>query len=290
MLKYLFFGLILICSVRTSFFAQELSAYKVFTGDGKPVNYSKMFHKISGTEVILFGELHDNAIAHWLQLVLAQDLTEKFGGKVAFGSEMFEMHQAKYLQQYLLDGNAKSFTDSTKLWSNFATDYKPVLDFARANKMLYFASNVPRKYASIVFKKGIEALDSLPASEKAFICPLPFPFDSTLSQYKELIKMGMEMHASGVNFAKAQAIKDATMAWNICEQLKMHSTILHFNGSYHSDYHQGIEWYIHQYNPSAKVATISTVTQQQLKSLDKEFLGKADFIIVVDERMTKTIE
>jgi uncharacterized iron-regulated protein len=272
------------------FFAQDIPAYTVFTGDGKKTSYSKMLKTVSNSSVILFGELHDNSIAHWLQLVLAQDLTEMYGEKLAFGSEMFETHQAKFLSQYLIDGNVKSFTDSTKLWSNFTTDYKPVVDFARENKMTYFAANVPRKYASLVFKKGPFALDSLNPSEKALLCPLPFPFDSTLSQYKELIKMGLEMHASGINFAQAQAIKDATMAWNICEYLKSYSTILHFNGSYHSDFHQGIEWYIHQYNSTVSVATISTVTQSQLKDLDEEYFGKADFIIVVDERMTKTMQ
>lgn len=71
----------------------------------------------------------------------------------------------------------------------------------------------------MIFKKGMASLDSISPEEKLLLCPLPFPFDSTLSQYKELIKMGMDMHASGINFAKAQAIKDATMAWNISLQL-----------------------------------------------------------------------
>jgi uncharacterized iron-regulated protein len=290
MIKSLLLFLVVLTPIFSTVYAQDVKSYAVFTGKGKKSSYTKMLNTVSESNVILFGELHDNSIAHWLQLVLAQDLTEMYGGKLAFGSEMFEMHQAKFLLQYLIDGNAKAFTDSTKLWSNFATDYKPVVDFAKDNKMLYFAANVPRKYASLVFKKGTEALDSLPVNEKALLCPLPFPFDSTLSQYKELIKMGLEMHASGINFAKAQAIKDATMAWNICERLKIYSTILHFNGSYHSDFHQGIEWYIHQYNSTASVSTISTVTQSQLKILDEEFLGKADFIIVVDERMTRTME
>jgi hypothetical protein len=34
--------------------------------------------------------------------------------------------------------------------------------------------------------------------------------------------------------------------------------------------------------------TIATVEQKDVKDLEKENLGKADFIIVVDEDMTKT--
>jgi uncharacterized iron-regulated protein len=203
---------------------------------------------------------------------------------------MFETHQIPYLNKYLSDGNLSALKDSTKLWSNFGTDYRPVLEYAFANKMDYFAANVPRKYASMVFKKGVASLDSLPENEKQLLCPLPYAFDSTLSQYRELIQMGLEMHASGLNFALSQAIKDATMAWNILNALKNHQQVIHFNGAYHSDFHQSIEWYLKNYQPSITVGTISTVTQPNVSKLDPEHKGRADFIIVVDETFTKTMD
>jgi hypothetical protein len=64
--------------------------------------------------------------------------------------------------------------------------------------------------------------------------------------------------------------------------------VLHFNGAYHSDYYQGIVWYIRQAKPEAKVSTISTVTQMNISKLDAEHKGKADFIICVPESMTRT--
>lgn len=270
--------------------AQDLPAYRIFTGSGKPANYQKMVKDLSDEELVLFGELHDNAIAHWLEVELTKDLHRVNGNRLSLGAEMFETHQNKYLQQYLVDGNDKAFRDSTKLWSNYGTDYKPLVDFARTNTLAFFASNVPRKYASMIFKKGMASLDSISPEEKLLLCPLPFPFDSTLSQYKELIKMGMDMHASGINFAKAQAIKDATMAWNISLQLHAGKKVLHYNGSYHSDYHQSICWYVEQYRKGTRLKTISVVTQADLKKLSQEYVDKADYIIVVDEDVTKTME
>ena len=274
----------------TKLHAQDLPAYRIFTASGKATSYEKMAKDLSDEELVLFGELHDNAIAHWLQLELTKRMFQANGEKLALGAEMFETHQATYLLKYLADGDDKAFRDSTKLWSNYGTDYKPLVDFARANKLNFFAANVPRKYASLIFKKGPEYLDSLSASEKALLCPLPFPFDSTLTQYQELIKMGMEMHASGINFAKAQAIKDATMAWNIVKQLQAGNVVLHYNGSYHSDYHQSICWYVEQYRKGTRLKTITVVTQTDLKKLSSEFLDKADYIIVVDEDVTRTME
>ena len=203
---------------------------------------------------------------------------------------MFELHQSKALSDFMANGDVKQLKDSTKMWSNFDTDYAPLLYWAQKSGIPYYATNVTRKYASLVFKKGLKSLDSLPETEKQFMCPLPFVFDSTLSQYTELIQMGKEMHASGIDFALAQAIKDATMAYSICSKLEKNGLFLHLNGAFHSDYHQGIMWYIEQYRKGTKVLTISTVSQESLDKLDKEFIGKADFIIVTPSSMTRTMK
>jgi len=65
---------------------------------------------------------------------------------------------------------------------------------------------------------------------------------------------------------------------------------LHFNGAFHSDYYQGILWYLTQSTTASqfKYLTISTVSQKNINTLEKEHLGKADFIICVPENMTKT--
>jgi uncharacterized iron-regulated protein len=63
---------------------------------------------------------------------------------------------------------------------------------------------------------------------------------------------------------------------------------LHFNGSYHSDKHQGIVWYINQQKPDSKVLTITTTSQKDISKLEDESKGVADFILVVPDDMTNT--
>lgn len=99
--------------------------------------------------------------------------------------------------------------------------------------------------------------------------------------------MGGDAH-TGLNFPKAQAIKDATMAYSILEHYQAGSAFLHLNGSYHSDNYEGILWYLQQDQPDLKYSTITTVAQKDLKVLENENKKKADFIIVVPENMTKT--
>lgn len=78
------------------------------------------------------------------------------------------------------------------------------------------------------------------------------------------------------------------MAHNILENHIQGSLFIHYNGSYHSDDYEGIYWYLKKWQPSLKLITIATVTQSSINSLDKQYLNKADFILVIDEDVTRT--
>lgn len=286
-MKYIVF---LLLSVTATVSAQNPVAYEWFSATGKKSSFEKMVKAAEGADIVLFGELHDDPLAHWMQLLLAQRLYQDKGAGLILGAEMFERDQQVALDRFLSGiWDEKKLKDSTKMWSNFKTDYLPLLQYAKANAIPYIATNVPRPYASRVFKKGLESLDSISDAEKQWLCPLPFPMDTTLSQYRELIKMGMEMHSNGLNFALAQAIKDATMAYSILQHWKAGKVFLHLNGSYHSDFHQSIVWYLQQGHPDLKIVTISTVTQDKVSKLEDQYQNKGDFILVIPNGMTRTL-
>ena len=279
-------ALLLIVSLSFSSIGQDLSPYSIFNSDGKKVKAKKMLKSLLKSDVVFYGELHNNSIAHWLELKLLQELDQQTD--VSIGAEMFESDNQKALNAYLSDKINQSQLDSmARLWPNYSTDYKPLVDYAKLNNLPFIATNIPRKYASRVYKEGgFEALNNLDALEKNWIAPSPIAFDIELSQYKNMLTI-MGDHGS-VDMVKAQAIKDATMAHFIHLNLKENQLFYHINGSYHSDFHQGILWYLKRLNPNLNIKTITTVEQDQLKSMHKDHLNKADFIIVVDSEMTKT--
>lgn len=269
-------------------FSQDNPAYVIYNKAGKKVSFSKMEKAVLSKKYIFFGEQHNDPIAHWLQFQILESLFEKHKSNLMAGSEMFERDNQAVINRYLNNQiDEKKFQDSCRLWTNFETDYKPMLDFAKQNHIPWIATNIPRKFASQVFKKGILSLDTLSNEQKQWICPLPFPLDTTLSQYAALSDGEMHM---GPNFVRAQAIKDATMAFSIKENLYSKSVFYHLNGAYHSDFHQGILWYLQQYNGAKldEMISISAVSQLDISALDEENKGKADFIICVPESMTKT--
>ncbi|WP_417355829.1 ChaN family lipoprotein [Flavobacterium sp.] len=266
--------------------AQDKQPYQLYTKDGKKTTYKKFLKKAGEAQVVLFGEYHDNSLVHWLQLEFTKDMSaQKY---LVLGAEMFEADNQDELQQYL-DGkiDQKALDTVARLWSNYKTDYKPIVDYAKDNNIPFIATNVPRRYASQVYKQGLESLELLSEEEKSWIAPLPIPYDGTLPGYKKMMEM-MGGHGGGENMPKAQAIKDATMAHFITENIKDDYVFIHFNGTYHSDNFEGISWYLKQNDPSVKVITISSVSQKDVLKLEEENRGKADFILVVDEDMTKT--
>ena len=238
-------------------------------------------------DVVFFGEFHDNPITHWLQLELLKDMHSNHKKSIRLGFEMLERDQQNLLEAYMAGKiNYKQFSDSTKLWINFETDYLPLVDFAVDEKLPVVATNVPRRYASGLFKKGWAFQDSLKEKERSWMCPLPFELDTTLSQY-QLIR-AMSEHMKGMYMLEAQALKDATMAHSIFKAWSPQSTFLHFNGAFHTDFYQGIAWYLKKWNPELKMAFISTVSQTDIQQLSQEHLGRADFILCIPENMTKT--
>lgn len=283
MKKNLLVVLLTLCSV--TIFAQQKPAYILYNAQGKKVSYKKMIKELAKKDIVLFGEFHNNAIAHWLELTVAKDLGEK--RNLIFGAEMFEADNQQALNNYLAGKiTAKGLDSTARLWNNYKTDYAPIVNFAKEKKFPFIATNIPRRYASLVSKKGFEALDTLTVLEKTWIAPLPMDYDAQLPGYVKMLEM-MGGHG-GANMPKAQASKDATMAYFILQHYKPGSLFIHYNGAFHSENYDGINWYLKKKQPDLKYATITTVSQKNIKELLAENKGKADYIICVDEDMTNT--
>jgi uncharacterized iron-regulated protein len=91
---------------------------------------------------VLFGEHHDNSVVHWLQLEFTKDLAEK--KPLVLGAEMIEADNQKQLNQYLNgEINQKQFDSTARLWNNYKTDYKPLVDFAKVKKHSFYRYQCP---------------------------------------------------------------------------------------------------------------------------------------------------
>lgn len=263
------------------------NAYALYDAKGKTTDYTAMLTESKKADIILFGELHDNPIIHWLQKELTKDVFADKKDKLVLGAEMFEADDQIALNEYLAGRiSDKTLKDEVKLWNNFPTDYKPLLDFAKTNKLKFVAANIPRRYANMVYTRGVACLDSIDADAKKWIASLPFKYDGTVKAYKDIFE-NSGGHG-GENLPKSQAIKDATMAHFILKNWTKGQTFIHYNGAYHSNHHSAIEWYLKQQNPNLKIMVISASEQDDITKLKEDTYDSGDFIIVTPSNMTKT--
>ncbi|MBF8963989.1 ChaN family lipoprotein [Pontibacter sp. FD36] len=271
---------------------KDKPAYQLFTAKGKQVKYSKMLDELQKADVVLFGEQHNDPIAHWLQLEVAKDLHKAHHQPFAIGAEMFEADVQLVLNEYLSGQVAENnFEQESRPWNNYKTDYRPVVRFAKKMSIPFVATNVPRRYAAMVSGGSLKALEHVSADAKRYIAPLPVQVDMDLPGYKNMLAMfgnGTHGNTKSENIVQAQALKDATMAHFILQQVNNGKKMLHLNGAYHSDNFEGIGWYLKQGNPQLKTMTITTVLQEDLDKLTEEHKQKADFILVVPATMTRT--
>lgn len=276
--------LFLFLFVQAAYAQQE--AYSIFDSKGRKLNVNELVKISSQADVVFFGELHDNPIGHWLQLELLKGLHTLKKSELVAGAEMFEADDQLPLNEYLKGKiTEKTFTPEVKLWPNYKTDYKPLIEFCKSNNVPFIATNVPRRYANMVYLKGITALDSVDQQARLYIAPLPFPYDPELKTYKEIFSGAGH---GGANLPYSQALKDATMAHFISANISKGKSFIHFNGTYHTNYNEGICWYLKKNRPALKQLTIAMVEQENISELEKENMPLADVIIVVDKDMTKT--
>lgn len=270
-------------------FKSDKPAYQLFSQDGKRVKYDKMLQDLQEADIVFFGEMHNDPIGHWLQFELTKEFYAVKGKDLVLGAEMFETDNQLLIDEYFNGSiKKKNFEKEVRLWPNYKTDYKRLLEFAKDSGLRFVATNIPRRYAAVVNSKGFEGLDSLSAQAKEYIAELPIQYDSTLDCYANILEMMKDMPHVNPNLPKAQAAKDATMAEFILKNWSKGKLFLHYNGTYHSDDFESILWYLYRANPKLKILTISSVGQKELGSLDEENLNKANYILVVPEAMTKT--
>mgnify|MGYP003389252722 CR=1 FL=1 len=155
----------------------QKNTYQIYNSKEKVVKYSKLLKQAKEADVILFGEFHDNPIIHWLQLELTNDIYET-DSNLVLGAEMMESDDQLIIDEYLANYyNAKKLISESKTWPNFETDYLPLLEFAKANKLEFIATNIPRRYASMVYSFGVDTLMNLSKQAKSLIAPLPIKIE-----------------------------------------------------------------------------------------------------------------
>ena len=270
----------------TGAYGASPTAYRIFDSKGAETDFTVMVDSLSRADAVFIGENHNCPISHWMELEISRALYERHGSDLVIGQEMMEADNQLILDEYMAGITSYDrFEAEARLWDNYSTDYYPTVYFAKENKIPFVATNVPRRYASVVSRGGLDALQGLSPEARQYIAPLPIALacDSaaTSEKFGAMMLISRRSPEEMQRLAEAQALKDATMGWFMARNMTPATKFLHINGSMHSDYRDGIISYLLKYRPSTRVATVTSRRQDEIDALDPDYIGAADFYIVV---------
>ena len=271
------------------------------TAAGAFTDFEMMLADVAKADVVFVGEQHDDPNTHRLELAVLEGLSRR-RHEIVLSLEMFERDVQGPVGRYRnREITEAEFTAASRPWPRYATDYKPLVDFAIAREWPVIAANVPRPIASEVSKGGLGVLDAKTGGEREwFARELQCPTDD---EYYKRFTDAMGGHSPGggtarpgtvasdadmlVRYYQSQCVKDETMAESIVQARAVPatrerpSTVVHINGAFHSDFGLGTAARVRRRLPDARVAIITIVPVADLDAvaLSDEDRRRADYIV-----------
>lgn len=265
--------------------------FRIFDSKGNPATFNKIIEEIGGKDAVFLGENHDDTVAHALQFAIFKSAVEKYSENrpVALSLEMFERDVQLVLDEYLDDLiTEKKFLDDSRPWGNYKTDYRPLVELAKAKKLSVVAANAPRRYVNMVSRLGRDSVNKIDADAQKWLAPLPFGQSSKM--YSEKFNALMGGHGS-VNILDSQTLWDATMSDSVAKYLKKHknSLVIHLNGAFHTESRLGTVEHLLNYRPKARVLVVTMRYVDDFKTFDKATMtGLGDFVILTDSKQPRS--
>ena len=243
--------------------------YRAFDGKGKSVDLKTILAAAVKADVVFLGETHDDSVAHAIQYEVFKGVFEKVGKsrKTKLSLEMFARDVQTIVDEYLGGMiTEKHFLASSRPWGNYKTDYRPLVEFAKTNKLPVIAANAPRRYVNMVSRKGRASLDNLVPEAKQWLPPLPF--DIASAKYAAKFNAMLGGHGSE-NILDSQALWDASMSHAIAVNLEKNGLIIHLNGSFHTANRLGTVEHLLKYKPGVNVVVITMTREKNFRAFDK---------------------
>lgn len=288
--------------------AGEATRYKAFDSKGRAVKLEEIIESLDNADVLFVGERHDDATGHAVEAELFRRADERYSqgaGKrreVALSLEMFERDVQTVVDEYLSGLiSERHFLLSSRPWNNYATDYKPLVEYARAHRLPVIAANAPARYVSRVNAEGPGSLSTLSKEARAWLPPLPFPEASAAyaSKFNSFMGIGTTTATpaagtqsaqqpaanphGGMHLLEAQTLRDASMAYAISEFLKhgRDPLVVQFNGTFHSEERMGVPEQLAHYRKKTRAVVVTIVPVKDSAVFDAATMSTlGDFIIL----------
>jgi uncharacterized iron-regulated protein len=270
--------------------AQSYVPERVFdAAAGRFSDLEAMVVDLSRADVVFLGEQHDHANGHRLELAVLEGLARR-RGQIVLGLEMFERDVQEPLDHFSMGHITEDdFLRVSRPWPRYASDYGPTVNFAIAHDWPVVATNAPQAIVTEVSKGGLGVLDGRSAADRKLVAAdLSCPTDD---DYHTRFLAAMADHPVGDGQAMdrmylAQCVRDETMAESVAHAWQIgalagHPLVVHLNGAFHSDFHEGAAAGAIRRLPGKRVVVVSILPVQDLDTLapDATERTRADYLV-----------
>lgn len=260
----------------------------------KFLDFETLVARLSAGDLVFVGEQHDDPGTHRMELALLEGLARR-RDSIVVAMEMFERDVQPLLDDYLRGATSEDeLLKSGRPWKNYASDYRPLVEWARAHGWPVVASNVPRPLASLVGRAGLPALDTLSGASRAQVagvlaCPEDDYYDKFVAVMGDLSAHGPAPAGADSPKARvarmylAQCVKDETMGESVARVWRPGRLVVHYNGSFHSDFRLGTAERAQRRAPEARMVVVTAVPVKDLDGLrpSKEDRKRANYLLYV---------
>jgi uncharacterized iron-regulated protein len=226
---------------------------------------------VGDRDVIMVGELHGNPGAHRAQLEFLRYM-HATGRPMALSTEQFERDVQGHLDAYLAGGiDEDDFLSKSRPWPNYA-DYRPLIEFCKANGIPVIAGNIPRRLAARIHKEGVETFEDFSEQEKSWSAR---ELNALPGAYKDKFMGLMGGHSDKLeSMYAAQCIKDDTMAESIADWLKANpgGRVLHINGAFHSAGGLGVPEKLEVLMDDVRIGLVTCVQDEGAEAAPEEWI------------------
>ncbi|MEP6832030.1 MAG: ChaN family lipoprotein [Gemmatimonas sp.] len=279
------------------------------------IDFETLVQRANGMDLVFVGEQHDTDPVQALELALLEGIARRrgpTGGPVVVSMEMFERDVQSDVNAYLNNTiDESTFLARSHPWPKYSTNYRPLVEIAKANTWPVVAANVPRPLAAAVAKGGLKALDTLAKGIRTQVAAeLSCPNDQYAKLFKSWFSEAMNGAGHGVpargpsvsddsakklavaatateqRYYESQCVKDETMGESVARALTDARTrgngalVVHVNGSFHTDYTLGTADRALRRAKDAKHMVIKIIPTLDIDGVDAKSMRKyADYLV-----------
>ncbi|HWB78007.1 MAG TPA: ChaN family lipoprotein [Nannocystaceae bacterium] len=244
---------------------------RILDREGHEVSLSAMLDALAQKDAVFLGETHLDDVTHRVELAVLEGLADRRKDELTLSLEMFERDVQPLLDDYLhgkID-EAKLVADA-RPWGNYATDYRPLVEAARARKLPVVAANLPRPLVMSLAQEGKLAWERAKQEHPTWVPAVVHPPDP---EYWARVGRVLRGHGPGGGGGpedptwSIQNLWDNTMGEAVANALG-ERTVLHVVGAFHVEYFGGTLAQLRTRAPKASIASLTVVPVDDLRTVE----------------------